>query len=392
MYEFLIIFVFITLSFTTVNCGYQTDTNNFTNKLQQKHLQQAAEILKNITEPQTLYEISLELLNHKESLIKLMFLEKIYFSNYKWYQALDIQQSLKLQQAIEGDKELILYAKMKDMLNNIEFNIISKASVELKNCLILKNLDKFNNLTNELSSLPLTILGRCIKLSLSSTYGLILHSKLLKRLNLFINLNRAKLVYFIELFKELQNQNALSINLIYKLTLSLRYILSHYNFENDRILNLALINIKQSLPKYIRLLIFSTNICIVPLNTNSYLSCQTDTTFRLSSDLNDDSSLWLTYIFEQKIILESKTTAVEIFVNYNHNLNDNFNNYHLKPITIESYKLQNSLTNQMLCLRNSVIVWQNASQLNTNNNNNTNCLWSINNCTSLKRFLINEYY
>ena len=73
MFEFLIIFFFIRLPFTTVNCGNQTDANNFLNNLQQQHLQQAAEVLKNITEAQTLYEISLELLNHKQSLIKLMF-------------------------------------------------------------------------------------------------------------------------------------------------------------------------------------------------------------------------------------------------------------------------------------------------------------------------------
>ena len=257
---------------------------------------------------------------------------------------------------MESDKDFISYTKIKDILNNIEFNIISKASVQLKNFLNLKNLNEFNNLTNDLSSLPLEILERCIKMSLSNTYGLILHSKLLERLNLFINLNITKLVYFIELFKELKKQNALSLNLIYKLTLSLSYILNHYNFENDRILNHSLMNIKQSLPKDIRLLIFSTNICIALLNTNLYLSCQTDKTFRISSNLNDDSSLWWTYMFQQKIVLKSKTTAIEIYVNYNCNLNDNFNDYHLKPVTIESYKLQNSLTNQMLCLRNSTII------------------------------------
>lgn len=391
MFKLLIILFFITFSLPMINCGEQTEAYNFISKLQQKHIQKAADFLENTTNtPQTLYDINMELLNHEGALIKLMFFEKIYSKHYKWYQALDIKRITKLYQTLENDKQLIVFPKIREILNDIEFSIIHKASVQFKNCVIFKKSSEFNNLTEDLSTLPLSILTRCIKLSVSTTYGLIIHSKLLKRLGLEMNLNKTKIIYFIEFFKELKKQNALTLNLIYKLALSLKHILVSYNFQNDRILNHLLINVKQSLPADIQILIFSTSLCIRSQNTNLYLSSsRTDNTFRLSPQLND-SSMWQTYIFEQKLILESKSSAIEIFVNYNHNLNDNFNDYHLKPVTNDSYKLQNSLINQILCLRNSTLIWQNNT-LELQKNNNSNCLWSINNCTTLKRFLSHEY-
>lgn len=386
MLNFFIILLILQIVNTSAYSQNTSLVDKFLDKLQGKRFQQAQEILKNITEIEVLHEISINLFEKQhDPLIKLMFFSLINNNNYKWLEALNSEQIIKLWQAFKLDLKLLDFKITKNFLKDLEFTLIQKCALHLKCLIIQKNFKDFEMFTLDLSSLPKDILHKTVKLSLTKTYGLILHSKLLKRLNLHTNLNVTKILYFIEFYKELKAQKALNLNLCYKLALSLRYLLENFCVYDQQI-KLQLINLKQSLPSNILLIVFSQNVCLSPENLKSYFlaSCQGNL-FNLTLAINDNS-VWLSFIFENKLILESKSNNFKIFINYNHKFSDNFNEYHLKPLTATDYILVNSVTNKILCQKNAATFWQNYLDLDK-----TNCLWIINNCTSLKRFLVNEY-
>lgn len=367
------------------SCSFNI-VENFMDKLQNNQLRVAENMLKNITTIENLYEISLKILKLENGLIKLMFFNIINENHYNWPQSLDINKLLDIWRALKLDFQLLEFKNMTKFLKELELNLIEKCALKIKFCLILNHFKEFEYITKELNILNKELLQQIVNLSLNKTYGLILAEKILKRLNLTKDLNKIKILYFIEFYKHFKNQEGLNLALIYKISLNLRYILFNYDF-NDNDLYFNLINLKQSLPSDISLLVFSKQICIKPQSLESqYLTAKEDNDAFVLNATASENIIWLSYIFENKLILESKLNNLEIFINYSYNLNDNFNEYHLKPVTANSYILLNTKTQNILCLRNFQTFWQNTMELDI-----SNCLWSLNNCTSLKRFLINEY-
>lgn len=358
------------------------NVDEFMEKLQNKRIHEAELILRNVTDINALYEMSLRLLTLKNPLIELMFFGKIIDGNHNWHQGLEIAQDVQLWQALSSNLDLLQFERMQMFLTSLENGMGQKSAEQLKLLLLHKDLKGFDILTQQLSPLSLQFLFRTLRLSLAQTYGLISHSKLLKRLNLFGNLNEAKVVYFIVFFKQLKEQKALSPTLTYKLALSLRHLMDS---QLEQAIHLHLTNLKQALPSPIVVLVFSKKLCLSNREL-WYLNSLKDNPFSLSVAATD-SSCFASYTLENKLILKAKSSNLEIFINYSHNLNDNLNDYHLKPAaaTAHAYILFNARTNQMLCLKSGKTVW-----LNTLRSDNINCLWTLNNCTSLKRFLANE--
>lgn len=373
---------------------------NFMEKLKQQQFHEADLILRNITDINVIYDISKNVLNYSytnETITKIWFLEKITSIDYKWYDKLELPQLFDLLKALQEEKALGRNPNIINLRRNLEFLMIKKCVFYFKLIILNKNYESLKKLDEALSFLGLAKIQHLARLCIKQVYGLILHSKLLKRLDLNSSIKEFKAYLFIEFFKRLKKQKALNLNLEYKLALNLRYILENNNITVSNKLYYDLVNIKLSLNPEIRSLIFAKTFCIRSQSFR-YLHSFRHNHYNVSFNHNS-SSLWQTHLFDDKLILENAFSQQLIYNNYLQSLSDRYlYEFHLKPLPgSNSFVLENIISHQVLCLDGATqVVWsevpQNAGAGFMSNQSNTinNCLWSLNDCSGLKRILVNE--